>query len=1035
MFTFLENHIFAVQISLFSFILIAFWLIENFSQERNSRKKILHTFLNAHFLIFVIPVQISLSVIALSVSTQTEIHSWGLLKYLPFRENSFAFYFIAILALDFSNFIYHLLMHKIPFCWRFHQVHHSDMEVDISTTFREHPGETFLRVGFFIVTIFIFGISPWVIIIFQLFESSSNIISHSSLKLPERIDRFVSLIFVTPNSHSIHHHYRLPYTDTNYGDILSIWDHLFRTASRMCQKDIVYGINTHMNPSYNRNFKMLIKRPFRRRHKKIISSKSILKKSGNLMIFFFFFYSHNLLSQDHLKSSIRDSTVIETVSLSGKRKIRLKKELNPAYIILSKVWQNKEKNRKINKSFYQFDELSSTEIGLNGMSKSFTKSVFKKNMDSVMGENIIGGTGDRFDIPVELLQTYSRHYISNQMNLKKKLLLKKKEVGVSQDLKLFDRLEAAFINIDPYEDNIVLLNKNFVSPISKSGFATYDYVLKDSLKNEAETIYTIEYFPRESRDLGFRGKFEVSSINYALVSIHLKTPHYINLNFVKDLDFTKTYILNEDNQYVPESNIYNGIFTLISKKDEKGLFVIKKDVFSNYIFDEPKDQSFYSDTTIEPSDSSKDLIDENTDYETRRIEKLVELTSSSSKIVNTANALYTFSEGYFNVFKGLQLGNIYSAVASNEIQGFNVRLGFRTYQSLNDRFRVQGFTTYGFKNHSLSYGLEGKYLLVNKGRLILDAAYTNDYQQAGLNNFVGDYLLPDPQNESKALLNRGRNFYLSKINKAAVKVSLEPYKNFEIGVLANYNKIESASPDLFSIAFFNSKSQSIETKINDFSTTVFFNYTPRRENFGTGVERNYGIKLHPTFSVNFVEGFGEFKYKKLNILYNHPIFMGKYGVLNPTFIAGKIFNPLPLSLLYGVSANQTYFYAPNTFALLNYYQFVSDEFLQLNVEHHFNGFIFNHVPLLNKTKFRDVLFFRSYVGNISSSSIALNRSSIQYNVPAKPYIEYGFGIENIGFGNLRPLRIDFIWNNNTSSKFISNPFPRFGIRFGFNTTF
>lgn len=275
MFTFLQEHVFGVQISLFLFILLFFWLLENFYLQQNSRQKILHTLVNARFLFFVIPVQLSLSVILLSVSASTEIHSFGLLKHLPLDEKSVLFYLIAIIALDFFNFIYHYLMHKIPVCWRFHQVHHSDMEVDISTTFREHPGETFLRVSFFIGAVYLLGISPWIIIIFQLLESSSNIISHSNIKLPEKLDRYVSIIFVTPNSHSVHHHYRLPQTDTNYGDIFAIWDHLFRTASKMCQKDIVYGINTHMNPIYNASFKLLIKRPFRSKVKKSGVTKSV----------------------------------------------------------------------------------------------------------------------------------------------------------------------------------------------------------------------------------------------------------------------------------------------------------------------------------------------------------------------------------------------------------------------------------------------------------------------------------------------------------------------------------------------------------------------------------------------------------------------------------------------------------------------------------------------------------------------------------------------------------------------------------------
>lgn len=628
MFTFLQNHIFGVQISLFLFILIFFWLLENYL-EKNSRQKILHTLVNARFLIFVIPVQIGLSVILLSVSAYTENNSWGLIKHLPFKENSVVFYFIAIIALDFSNFIYHYLMHKIPVCWRFHQVHHSDMEVDISTTFREHPGETFLRVSFFILTVYLLGISPWIIIIFQLLESISNIISHSSIKLPEKVDRYVSMVFVTPNSHSIHHHYRLPQTDTNYGDILSIWDHLFRTASRMSQKDIIYGINTHMNPVYNASFKLLIKRPFRSKAKKTVVEKSVIT---NTLILLFLLGSFGVQAQKKSPNAIRDSTVIETVRISGHSKKRLKKDLNPAFKILEKVWANKDANQNISNPFYEFDEFSSTEIGLNGMTRKFAKEVFKDSFDSITAQNILTGTGDNFDIPVELLQTFKHHYVSPKLNQEKSTLLGKKDIGVPQDLRLFERLEVAFKNINPYHENIILLNKNFISPIAKVGFATYDYILKDSIKTDDETIYSINYFPREGRELGFRGSFEISSLNYALKSIQLLTPHNMNFNFVKDLDFSKTYTLDSRNKYVPESNNYNGVFTIFSKKDEKGLFVIKKDFFSNYTFDEPKKLSFYTtENNQNLLKSTDDIIARNADSDAKRMQKLVEFTSNSKK--------------------------------------------------------------------------------------------------------------------------------------------------------------------------------------------------------------------------------------------------------------------------------------------------------------------------------------------------------------------------------------------------------------------
>ncbi|MGS0748493.1 DUF5686 family protein [Halpernia sp. GG3] len=437
------------------------------------------------------------------------------------------------------------------------------------------------------------------------------------------------------------------------------------------------------------------------------------------------------------------------------------------------------------------------------------------------------------------------------------------------------------------------------------------------------------------------------------------------------------------------------------------------------------------------SSDNINFIRGNADAETKRIEKLVEFTSSAKKITGITNALYTLSEGYFTAFKGLQIGNIYSTVATNEIQGFNIRVGFRTYQTLNDRFRISGFTTYGFRNKNISYGLEGRYLLAKSNRITIDAAYLNDYQQAGITTFVGSRILPDAQNESKAIFSRGKNFYLSKIQRTSFKISLEPYKNLEVGAMANYSIIESGAPKKFSLAFFNPETKRMETKTNDFNTVFFINYTPKREVFGTGVDQNLGSKLNPTLSVNFITGFNDigesqFKYQKINILYNYPIYLGKFGVMNSTVIAGKTFNAVPLSLATGVSANQTYFYAPNTFALLNYYQFVADQFVQFNIDHHFNGFIINHIPILNLTKIRSVLLFRSYIGSISDGTIALNRSSIKYSVPKKPYIEYGFGLENIGFGNIRPLRIDFVWNNISNMHRNS---PKFGIRFGFKTSF
>ena len=263
------------QLLIYGGTLLFFWLLELTITSQKLKQKVFHTLLNGTFLFFVLPVQIVLSLVVFSVSSWTEASSWGVMYLLPIGKESTLFFIIAFIVLDFFDYTYHFMMHKTPFLWRFHQVHHSDMEVDITTTVREHPGETFVRVIYLILAVVIVGASPWVLIVKQFIQSVSNLASHTNLKLPEKLNNILSLVFVTPNTHHVHHHYELPYTDSNYGDVLTIWDRLFSTFSKMKQSDIVFGVDTHMDELQNKDFKNLIARPF---------EETIIKEAGVIKV-------------------------------------------------------------------------------------------------------------------------------------------------------------------------------------------------------------------------------------------------------------------------------------------------------------------------------------------------------------------------------------------------------------------------------------------------------------------------------------------------------------------------------------------------------------------------------------------------------------------------------------------------------------------------------------------------------------------------------------------------------------------------------
>ena len=151
------------------------------------------------------------------------------------------------------------------------------------------------------------------------------------------------------------------------------------------------------------------------------------------------------------------------------------------------------------------------------------------------------------------------------------------------------------------------------------------------------------------------------------------------------------------------------------------------------------------------------------------------------------------------------------------------------------------------------------------------------------------------------------------------------------------------------------------------------------------------------------------------------------------FEAGKNFNTVPLSLQNIIPGNQSYSLVPNTFSLLKYYEFVADAYTTLHFEHHFQGKIFSYLPLIKKLKLREVIFWRGAYGTLSDASKNINFENFKYSAPDQQiYYEYGFGLENIGFGNLKILRVDFNWRGN----YLDRPdVSKFGVKFGFQMNF
>ena len=237
----------AIQVGLYGSVIITLWLTEFVRQPQAAPLKWRHTSLNSLFILSALPIQLAMMVPCLYLARWTGEHQFGLIYLLPDPERPLIKYGLMFVVLDLLDYVYHRTAHHVGLMWRFHSIHHTDLAVDVTTTVREHPGETLVRNCFLIFYVVLCGASIEVLILRQSAQTIANLCSHTALRLPERTARAVAWLFITPNLHHAHHHYMLPTTNRNYGDVLSIWDRLFGTLVHRAREDLVFGVNGRMD--------------------------------------------------------------------------------------------------------------------------------------------------------------------------------------------------------------------------------------------------------------------------------------------------------------------------------------------------------------------------------------------------------------------------------------------------------------------------------------------------------------------------------------------------------------------------------------------------------------------------------------------------------------------------------------------------------------------------------------------------------------------------------------------------------------------
>ena len=243
--------------------LLFFWILEGaipLFKPHYRKNKIRHAGVNFVLTVLHLILHTGLAFFIVKLSDWCLHNQFGLVYW--FNAGVLATVLIAVFALDFSSWLVHLVMHKNKFLWRFHVIHHSDTNVDVTTGLRHHPGDSLLRGIFFMLLIFVSGAPMYGVMIYQTLVVLATAFTHANINLPEKVDKVLSYFLISPNMHKVHHHWKQPYTDTNYGAVFSIWDRLLGTFSRLNITEVRYGIDHDFPEERDEDVLLLLKKPF-----------------------------------------------------------------------------------------------------------------------------------------------------------------------------------------------------------------------------------------------------------------------------------------------------------------------------------------------------------------------------------------------------------------------------------------------------------------------------------------------------------------------------------------------------------------------------------------------------------------------------------------------------------------------------------------------------------------------------------------------------------------------------------------------------
>lgn len=705
---------------------------------------------------------------------------------------------------------------------------------------------------------------------------------------------------------------------------------------------------------------------------------------------------------------------------------------NPAHAILRRVKQNKAANNREKYDAYNYEVYNKVQFDLNNITEDFKNKKYFKKFDFIF--DYVDTTGEKDALPMFMTESLSDFYYRRQPKSEKEYIKASLVSGTSNE-SVTQFMGDMYQKVNIYENHIGVFGKNFISPIADFGKTYYRYYLKDSLVVDGSYCYQIDFIPRQAQEPVFEGTMWVNDTTYAIKKIKAKINKNANINFVNGFEVEQNYTKVEGKYWMLEKDKLTVDFQIGEKV--MGLYGRKSTSYKNIEVNKVQEESLYEGidnvSVVEGANKKGKEFWEEARHDTlsanqKGIYEMVDSVKKVPAFKTMLDVIQLVLTGYKEIGK-VEIGPYFKLYSFNKVEGSRFRFGGRTSNSFSTRLKLNGYLAYGLKDEKFKYSGGFLYKLNDHPREIVEFQYTNDLEQLGQsqNAFATDNIL-------SSFLRRNPNNKLTGVEEYRFSFMHEWITGFSNKIFLTHRDMKP----LGSLDFVRFEDGPIPTfiggqNIRTAEVSLFTRFAYKEKFVEGEFERISLGSKYPIFEMQIGAGFkdllgGEYNYQKLEVSISDNMKVGVWGRTEYRLTAGKYFGTLPYPLLEIHNGNETYFYDQQAFNLMNFFEFISDQYATAMVTHHFDGFFLNKMPLFRKLKWREVASVRSVVGSLNDKHFKEILFPGNIFELKDPYVEVAAGIENI----FKIIRIDALWRLN----YLDNPdIAKFGIRGAFEFTF